>query len=82
MAPNPNRDQPLGLAKGSIRSIIVLLLIVAVVFIAVALTVRAILGSEEKFIEQAFLLVFAALSSLASLAAGFYFGQRTSGPTS
>lgn len=76
-SPNPNRGNPLGLAKGSVRSIVVLLLIGAVVFIAVALTVRAVLGANEEFVREAFLLVFAALSSLASLAAGFYFGTRS-----
>lgn len=70
------RNEPLGLPKGSVRAILVLELVTAVVFIGLAMTVRAILGSSEDFAREAFLLVFGAIASLANLGVGYYFGTR------
>ena len=75
-------NAPLGLPVGSVRSILVIELVTAVVFIAVAVSMRAILGSSEDFAREAFLLVFGALASLANLGVGYSFGTRTSASNS
>lgn len=74
-----NSKEPLGLPKGSVRSILVLELVTAVVVIAMAVTIRAVFGASENLAREAFLLVFAALASMANLGIGYYFGQRTAG---
>lgn len=72
-----NPREALALPKGSVRAILVLELVTAIVFIAMMVAVRAILGSSEDFAREAFLLVFGALASLANLGVGYYFGTRT-----
>lgn len=68
---------PLGLPNGSVRSILVLEMVTAVVLIAVAVTLRVLLGAEGDFSpREAFLLVFGTLASLANLGVGYYFGTR------
>lgn len=71
------RQNPLGLPKGSVRAILVLELVTAIVVIALAVTIRVLFGETADFSpREAFLLVFAALTSLANLGVGYYFGQR------
>lgn len=70
---------PLWLPTGSVRSIIVLELVTAVVLITLAVTMRVLLGESEDFsAREAFLLVFGTVASLANLGVGYYFGSRTS----
>jgi hypothetical protein len=72
-------DKPLGLPTGSVRAIIVLLLVVAVVLISLAVTLRVLFGPGDDFSpREAFLLVFAAVTSLTNLGVGYYFGSKPS----
>lgn len=68
--------EPLGLPKGSVRSLIVLSLVVAVELVLIAFGLRVILGSDEAAVVKAFELVLAAVIGLANLGVGYYFGTR------
>lgn len=73
-----NKNEPLGLPKGSVRSILVLEMVSAIVFIAVAVTLRVLLGTTGDFSpREAFILVFGAVTGMANLGLGYYFGTRT-----
>lgn len=71
---NPNRDLPLGLAKGSVRSILALVLAIAAVFIGVA---AAVYGLVNDKLDPLPIVMF--VLGLAQVAVTFYFVQRNSG---
>ena len=78
MTNNVNAKQPFGKAPGTVRAILVLGLVGAIVVIALAVTARVLLDPGSDFSpREAFLLVFGALSSLANLGIGYYFAQRS-----
>jgi len=69
-------NQPLGLPKGSVRSILVLSLVFIVEAVLIALAIRVIFGASEDVVQRAFEAVLAATIALANLGVGYYFGSR------
>ena len=73
------RNEPLGLPKGSVRSILVLSFALTVDLVAIIVAVRVLFLLTAESIDtlvQLFILVFTAVVSLANLGAGYYFGTR------
>lgn len=81
--PNPQPERPLGLPIGSVRSIIVLLLLIVVSIIAIALVWRIVSdGSPDAFAatkDLALVVIGAIVGALAS-ATAFYYKGRDDGP--
>ena len=75
-------NEPLGLPKGSVRSLIVLTLVASVVLVLVAFGVRVIIASPEEIVARSFEAVLASVIALANLAVGYYFGTRQSAAAS
>jgi len=74
-------SKPLGLPIGSVRSIVVLLLIVPLALVMVAFAVRIISSGSDELVEKLALLVFGAVINLAGIAVAFYFKDREGGRT-
>jgi hypothetical protein len=76
-----NKNSPLGLPVGSVRSLLVIGLVVALILVAVAFAARVVIGAPEEVIERSFDLVLGALIGASNLALAFYFGSRTPAAT-
>ena len=73
-------NEPLGLPKGSVRSLLVLSLVGGVELVLVAFALRVLVASPEEIVARSFEAVLAAVIALANLGVGYYFGTRTSAP--
>ena len=72
-----NKNHPLGLPVGSVRSLLVLGLVVALIIVAVAFAARVVIGASEEVVERSFDLVLGALIGASNLALAYYFSTRT-----
>lgn len=74
---NPNRGQPFGWAPGTVRSLIVLVLVLGLMFFTAAFAVAVILRGADEVVARVLEALIATVSSLTTLAVGFYFGRRS-----
>ena len=74
--PPTKRERPLGLPIGSVRSLIVLILLVVLSIIALALTWRIVTTGTDEDVKEISLLVIGAIIGALASATAFYFKDR------
>lgn len=82
--PTPEPPKPLGLPIGSVRALLVLILLATVAIIALALIARVLTSSgpeADSTVKELALVVIGAIVGSFSTAVAFYFTVRNAGAT-
>lgn len=73
---NANRNEPFGWNRGSVRALLVVMLLVALVLFVGIVIVVTVLRADEKFLEQIVLLLAGAFIGAVNIAITWYFANR------
>ena len=76
MPEDPNKGQPFGWAPGTVRSLVVLLLVAALLLFTAMFAVAVVLRGTDEVVARVLEALVGTVTSLTTLAVGFYFGRR------